>query len=98
MAVITELTFPETAQPDAVPHQRAPGKMVGHNGGPLLDDVQPLPNVPGERISYTLRNASDAVDLSIATLRRLNKAGRLRFIKIGGRTLVCAKSLHALTD
>ena len=56
----------------------------------------PLPNVPGERISYTLQNAADAVDLSIATLRRLNKAGRLKFIKIGGRTLVCAKSLHEL--
>ena len=56
----------------------------------------PLPHVPGERISYTLQNAADAVDLSIATLRRLNKAGRLKFIRIGGRTLVCAKSLRAL--
>jgi hypothetical protein len=56
----------------------------------------PLPNVPGDRISYTLQNAADAVDLSIATLRRLEKAGKLRFIKIGGRTLVDAKSLHAL--
>lgn len=62
----------------------------GNNATPLL------PTTPGERISYTLRNAADAVDLSIATLRRLNKAGRLRFIRIGGRTLVCARSLHAL--
>ena len=57
----------------------------------------PLPNVPGERISYTLQTAAEAIDLSIATLRRLNKAGKLRFIAIGGRTLVCARSLHALT-
>ena len=55
-----------------------------------------LPGVPGERISYTLRTAAEAVGLSIATLRRMNKAGKLRFIKIGGRTLVCARSLHAL--
>jgi hypothetical protein len=60
-------------------------------------DPVPFPNVPGQRIAYTLQNASDAVDLSIATLRRLNKAGRLHFIRIGGRTLVCARSLHALT-
>ena len=59
-------------------------------------NTTPLPITPGERISYTLRNAADAIDLSIATLRRLNKSGRLRFIRIGGRTLVCARSLHAL--
>jgi hypothetical protein len=56
----------------------------------------PLPGVPGDRISYTLQNAATAIDLSIATLRRLEKAGRLRFIRVGGRTLVCARSLHAL--
>jgi excisionase family DNA binding protein len=62
------------------------------SGGP------PPPNAPGERISYTLKNAAEVVDLSVATLRRLEKAGRLRFIRIGGRTLVCARSLHALAD
>ena len=64
-----------------------------------MNDIStaPLPNIPGERIAYTLQNASGVVDLSVATLRRLEKAGRLRFIKVGGRTLVCAKSLHALT-
>ena len=58
----------------------------------------PLSNVSGERISYTLQNAAAAVDLSIATLRRLEKAGRLRFVRIGGRTLVCARSLRALAS
>jgi len=60
---------------------------IRNNGGPPLDDT---------RKCYTLQNASKVVDLSIATLRRLEKAGKLRFIKIGGRTLVCARSLHAL--
>ena len=56
------------------------------------------PDILGQRISYTLQNASATVDLSIATLRRLEKAGRLRFIRIGGRTLVCARSLHSLAS
>ena len=59
-------------------------------------DASPLATVPGERKCYTLQNASGVTDLSIATLRRLEKAGRLRFIKIGGRTLVDARSLHEL--
>jgi hypothetical protein len=59
-------------------------------------ETSPLPAVPGERKCYTLQNASGVVDLSVATLRRLEKAGRLRFIKVGGRTLVDAHSLHAL--
>ena len=59
-------------------------------------DSSPLPTVPGERKCYTLQNASGVVDLSVATLRRLEKAGRLRFIKVGGRTLVDAHSLHKL--
>jgi hypothetical protein len=59
-------------------------------------DTSPPPTVHGERKCYTLQNASKVTDLSIATLRRLNKAGRLRFIKACGRTLVDAPSLHAL--
>ena len=59
-------------------------------------DASHLPTVPGERKCYTLQNASSVVDLSVATLRRLEKTGRLRFIKVGGRTLVDARSLHAL--
>lgn len=58
----------------------------------------PRPDIAGQRISYTLQNAAAAVDLSIATLRRLERAGRLRFIRVGGRTLVCARSLHALAS
>lgn len=49
-----------------------------------------------DRIFYTLQNASLAVDLSIATLRRLEKSGKLQFFRIAGRTLVRAESLHNL--
>jgi excisionase family DNA binding protein len=69
-----------------------------HPSASSASGAVPMPNVPGERISYTLRNAADVVDLSVATLRRLEKAGKLRFIRIGGRTLVCARSLHALAS
>jgi excisionase family DNA binding protein len=62
------------------------------------DDVGSPLSLPPQRISYTLQNAAALVDLSTATLRRLEKAGRLRFIRIGGRTLVCARSLHALAS
>lgn len=47
-------------------------------------------------LSYTLTEAARITGLSIATLRRHAKASRLRFFKVGGRTLVCAASLRAL--
>ncbi len=49
-----------------------------------------------EQVLLTIQSTARVLDLSVATVRRLEKAGRLRFVKIGGRTLVCAKSLHAL--
>lgn len=56
----------------------------------------PLPTASLERLSYTLSAAAGATGLSVATLRRHEKAGRLRFFKVGGRTLVCAASLRGL--
>lgn len=53
---------------------------------------QPVPAV----LSYTLTEAARVTGLSIATLRRHAKAARLRFFKVGGRTLVCAASLRSL--
>ncbi|MBR0668278.1 helix-turn-helix domain-containing protein [Roseomonas hellenica] len=47
-------------------------------------------------LSYTLQDASRVTGLSIATLRRKEKEGALRFYKVGFRTLVAAPSLHAL--
>ena len=47
-------------------------------------------------LAYTLSAASAACGLSRATLYRHAKAGRLRLLKVGGRTLVDAASLRAL--
>ncbi len=48
------------------------------------------------RLSYTMPDAAAATGLSIPTLYRHAKAGRLRLFKVGGRTLACAASLRAL--
>ncbi len=63
------------------------------------------PDAPSESIgrvtdhtpwSYTLMEAARITGLSIATLRRHEKAGRLTFHRVGRRTLVSAASLRAL--
>ncbi len=50
----------------------------------------------GDPLAYTLSAASAACGLSRATLYRHAKTGRLRLVKVGGRTLVDAASLRAL--
>jgi hypothetical protein len=40
------------------------------------------------RVAWTLSQASEAIGISIGTLRRHEKAGRLKLTKIGGRTLI----------
>ncbi len=47
-------------------------------------------------LSYTLNDAVAVSGLSRATLYRHGKAGRLRLVKVGGRTLVDAASLRVL--
>jgi excisionase family DNA binding protein len=47
-------------------------------------------------LSYTLNAAAAASGLSRSTLYRHAAAGRLRLVKVGGRTLVDAASLRAL--
>jgi hypothetical protein len=46
--------------------------------------------------AYTLPDATVVTGLSVATLRRRAKEGRLRLLQVGGRTLVEAASLRAL--
>ena len=53
-------------------------------------------NCLADRLSLTLQHASEITGISIATLRRHEQAGRLRFLKVGGRTLVEARSLEAM--
>ena len=61
----------------------------------------PNARAPGGRpavdtLAYTMESASAACGLSRSTLYRHAKAGRLRLLRVGGRTLVDAASLRAL--
>jgi hypothetical protein len=47
-------------------------------------------------LTYTFNDATAVSGLSRSTLYRHAQAGRLRLLKVGGRTLVCAASLRAL--
>ncbi len=49
-------------------------------------------------LTYTLNAAAAASGLSRSTLYRHAAAGRLRLVKVGGRTLVDAGSLRALVE
>jgi excisionase family DNA binding protein len=58
---------------------------------------------PGSRhavdtLAYTMESASVACGLSRSTLYRHAKEGRLRLLRVGGRTLVDAASLRALLE
>ncbi len=48
------------------------------------------------RLVYTLRDAAYVSSLSEDTLRRRAKEGKLRLVKVEGRTLVDAASLRRL--
>jgi excisionase family DNA binding protein len=49
-----------------------------------------------ELISYTLKEAARITGLSVSTIRRHHGSGRLRFFRVGGRTLVDGASLRRL--
>lgn len=59
---------------------------------PIRQPVQ----LAADRLAYTLHDATAACGLSRSTLYRHAAAGRLRLVKVGGRTLVDATSLRAL--
>lgn len=48
------------------------------------------------KIGYSIREACQATSLGLTTLYSLINAGRLSVIRVGGRTIVQADSLHAL--
>jgi excisionase family DNA binding protein len=48
------------------------------------------------QILLTLQSTARVLDLSVATVRRLEKAGKLRFVRVGGRTMVDPKTVRAL--
>ena len=51
---------------------------------------------PSATLTYTLGHAAQITGLSISTLYRHAAAKRLRLTKVGGRTLVDARSLRQL--
>jgi excisionase family DNA binding protein len=54
----------------------------------------PLP----EPLAYGLADAARVTGLSRATLRRRAAEGKIRLVKVGGRTLVPAESLKRLLN
>ena len=62
--------------------------------------VRPAPVTDAGRkfapLAYTLPNAAAVSGLSRSTLYRHAAAGRLRLVRVGGRTLVDAASLRCL--
>lgn len=64
-----------------------------------LRSAEPTPSRSAPKpdpLTYTLNAAAAASGLSRSTLYRHGAAGRLRLVKVGGRTLVDAGSLRAL--
>jgi excisionase family DNA binding protein len=57
---------------------------------------QPIHSGAPAALTHTLNDAARITGLSRATLYRHAATGRLRLVKVGGRTLVCAASLRAL--
>ncbi len=50
------------------------------------------------KLGYSIREACDATSLGKTTLYSHISAGRLRTVRVGGRTIIPADALHALLD
>lgn len=48
------------------------------------------------KIGYSIREACQASSLSRSTLYSHISSGRLRSVRVGGRTIIPAEALHAL--
>lgn len=57
--------------------------------------MQPVNNNT-PKIGYSVREASRASSLGRTTLYNHISAGRLRAVRVGGRTIIPADALHAL--
>lgn len=53
-------------------------------------------NITPEKLAYSIKEACRASSLGRTTLYAHIAAGRLRAVRIGGRTIIPAESLHAL--
>jgi len=52
----------------------------------------------GEKLAYTLKEGAAALSISLSAMWSLSKEGKVRFIKIGGRTLIPTKELLRLAS
>lgn len=59
--------------------------------------MQSIKNDP-PKIGYSIREACQASSLGRTTLYNHISAGRLRAVRVGGRTIIPAESLHALIE
>jgi excisionase family DNA binding protein len=50
------------------------------------------------KVGYSIREACQASSLSKSTLYNHIAAGRLRAVRVGGRTIIPAAALHALVE
>ncbi|PTR05294.1 MULTISPECIES: helix-turn-helix domain-containing protein [unclassified Novosphingobium] len=50
------------------------------------------------KVGYSIREACQATSLSKSTIYNHIAAGRLRAVRVGGRTIVPATALHALLE
>jgi len=51
-----------------------------------------------EKLAYSIKDAAKALGLGTTTINRMIKDGRLKAVKIGGRTLIPAAALRAIID
>jgi excisionase family DNA binding protein len=57
--------------------------------------MHPNTNDP-PKLAYSIREGVAATSLSKTTLYAMIAAGKLRAVRVGGRTVIPAESLHAL--
>lgn len=50
------------------------------------------------KLGYSVREACEATSIGKTTLYNHIASGRLRTVRVGGRTIIPAESLHALLD
>lgn len=55
-------------------------------------------NNPSRPLAYSLKDACAVSSLGRTTLYTHINSGRLKAIRVGGRTLISAESLHALLN
>ena len=71
-----------------------PAHGIGHNGGPRFDGA---PHAPQERLLYDIEEARQLLGgIGRSTLYKLVKGGRIKFVKLGSRSLLNRDDLNRL--